>query len=58
MREALLLGCVRLREHESFNENSKGFGRPRELRDAVEEDVLQYLLNAYSSKHPSLQHVT
>ena len=31
-----------LREHGSFNENMRGFCRPREIRDAVEEDVLQY----------------
>ena len=35
----------RLRERASFNENRKGFGRLRELRDAVEEYVLQYFLN-------------
>ena len=33
----------RLREHGRFNENRKDLGRPGELRDAVEEDVLQYL---------------
>ena len=31
-----------LREHESANENRRCFGRPRELRDAVEENLPQY----------------
>ena len=34
------LNC-RLREHGSFNENQRSYGRPRELRDVIEEDVLQ-----------------
>ena len=33
----------RLRELGSFNENRRGFGRPRELRVAVDEYVLQYI---------------
>ena len=32
----------RLRKHGCFNENSRGFGRLRELGGAVEEDLLQY----------------
>ena len=32
----------RLQGHESFNENRRGFRRPRELRDAFDEDVLSY----------------
>ena len=40
----------RLRKHRSFNENRIGLGRPRESRDAVEEDVLQYFCdNPYAS---------
>ena len=35
----------RLREHRSFNEKMRSFGPPRKLRDAVEEDVLQYFRN-------------
>ena len=32
----------RLREHGSFKENGIGFRRPKELRDVVEENVVQY----------------
>ena len=47
----------RLREHGSFNENMKDFGRPRELRDAVGENVLYYFRDN-PHQAPELQHVT
>ena len=37
----------RLREYERFNENRRGFRRPRELRDAVEEDALHYFCKIF-----------
>ena len=40
--------------HGSFNEKMRGLGRCRELRDAVEEDVMQYFRdNPRAIKHPS-----
>ena len=40
----------RLQEHGSFNENKRGFGPPRKLRNAVEKDVLQYFRDKHHAR--------